>query len=413
MKKKIILSVVVFMAFFLLAGVAKTKAAYISGWLWGGSEETSDGTINGNESGVGWISLSSLNCDPDHDGTTEGTTAGGVIENPDYPNCPSGVPSVNYSFMIPPGNGEVEGYAWSSNLGYIDFQPQRHCTTGAIDSDHPYRALSCNDPEGGTGGVTRSANDLVGWARVVDIARASADGNSGGWEGWIKMSGSNYGVTIDTINNKLNGFAWSGEKAGTPKEGLGYISFANAKYPPEPQVRLWVTKPATVDPGLNEHILDMGDLAGRSLPSALGDVTLNWEIKNGKGGHCYMDASESHAWVGNFSVSSDDEFGSDSGVEAVSSEGPIVTNNPYVEFKLDCEFDTGEAVPFKAQGKAKVYVGCKENKCDSMEKCSGILTPVDSSNSGICVAQSTCSSDTQCESKSTGDWKEIDPGENF
>lgn len=164
-------------------------AGNVTGWLWGGGAE--------NFTNVRWISMNSANTGS----------------------------SVDYGVTIPDDDGSVTGYAWSGGdaggpgLGWLDFDPQDHCGSA-------YNAATCSDPDGGSGGVFRSSDSLVGWVRFVDIAKESAVGNSGGWDGWIKMQN----VTINS-DGTLNGYAWNGEKPG---EGLGWIDFKRANIPAPP-----------------------------------------------------------------------------------------------------------------------------------------------------------------------------------
>ena len=125
--------------------------------------------------------------------------------------------SISYNLKIPSGDGNITGYAWSSNLGWVDFSPQEHCGSA-------YQA-NCNAPSGDKGGVKKEGNNLTGWARIVGIAQEEKINNSGGWRGWIKMrgkvtNGQNYGVHLDS-HGKLSGYAWSNE--------LGWVSFGQAK----------------------------------------------------------------------------------------------------------------------------------------------------------------------------------------
>src|SRR3989344_9409859 len=91
----------------------------IIGWLWGGSTDDSLGggapSID-SATGVGWVSVTSA---------------------PTNPPCNMN-PADCYGVDIPNGDGAVTGYAWSSNVGWIDFQP-----TAAA-------------PDGSTTGVQRS-----------------------------------------------------------------------------------------------------------------------------------------------------------------------------------------------------------------------------------------------------------------
>jgi hypothetical protein len=223
MKKKIILLFSVF-AIFLSLGIAlKVKASLTDntkGWIWSGSEDANlgpiDGIINGNETGLGWVSANNINCDANDDGISDGAPAG----------CPAtGTSMAKYGINIPTGNGPVTGYVWSSNLGWIDFNSCGSCIT----------------PDGiANSGVSRDLKFLKGWARVVGIANEYTAGNSGGWQGWIKMNGTTttgetYGILLNddgTINACSNGnksCAWNGEEAGTGgniASGLGWIDFS-------------------------------------------------------------------------------------------------------------------------------------------------------------------------------------------
>lgn len=216
MKKKIFLSTMAFLLAVSVAGVMKASAGSehnVMGWLWGGGTE-SDGVEpwDGTHTNLGWISMNSAN-----------------------PNQSS---PFNYGVNIFESGSYADGYAWSSNIGWVDFAPQSHCTTGSPSSGQ-YKAASCT-LDSGTAGVLRSGDTLTGWARFVSIAKASADGNSGGWKGWIKMSGtaddgSPYGITI---NNAGDGFCKAGDLTTVEIGGenhcfawsdeLGWIDFSGA-----------------------------------------------------------------------------------------------------------------------------------------------------------------------------------------
>jgi len=246
MKKRIFLTIIVFCAVFVMASAIKVKAGTTdntSGWLWGGSEDANMtgnmGVIDGNETGVGWISTNSSNCDPNNDGITEG----GSTNNPTYPNCPSGIAVKSYGVTIPAVDGKpVTGYAWSGGInpndqgmGWIDFNPQDHCTTGTPDPiKFQYKAASCTppNPPGGSAGVFfhSAGKTLTGWARFVGIAQETATGNAGGWEGWIEMKT----VSLDASGN-LTGYGWNGEELGSGSNmanGLGWVDFSGSKAGP-------------------------------------------------------------------------------------------------------------------------------------------------------------------------------------
>jgi len=124
----------------------------LSGWAW--------------SSNIGWISFNCTN-----DNTCNGVNYG-VNKNAD---------------------NTLTGYAWSSNIGWIQFG-------GFSTSDFP------------VGGGTQkenaniNGNNLKGWIKAL-----SADNN--GWDGWISLSGSNYGVKF-TDGIHLTSYAWGGNVVG-------------------------------------------------------------------------------------------------------------------------------------------------------------------------------------------------------
>jgi len=154
--RKSLLFIALIVVFFIggTVFVANAISPNIKGWLWGGTDDGS-----GNTTGVGWISANYLNLKKD----------------------------IVYGISVPENDGVVKGQAWSGNIGWIDFSDAQ-----------------------------RQGDNLVGWARILGIAAAKDVGNSGGWEGWIKLNGSSYGVKINP-DNSLSGYAWSDE--------LGWIKF--------------------------------------------------------------------------------------------------------------------------------------------------------------------------------------------
>src|SRR3989344_5114013 len=192
----------------------------ILGWLWGGSTDDSLGggvpSID-SATGIGWVSVTSDNqpCN--------------IASNP---NC------YGLAFPLNGADGPVTDYAWSSSVGWINFQPGGTAPDGS-----------------NLAGVQRVGNNLAGWARIVSIQQAVAVGNSGGWQGWIKMSGtaqngSPYGVTVElgagtaTYDSHLEGYAWSDE--------LGWIYFGPPN-PPFPEIQFGVP------PGLPTVTVDTPD----------------------------------------------------------------------------------------------------------------------------------------------------------
>jgi len=182
-KSILVISLIIVFSIIGIGSVLFVKAGTgynVSGWLWGGTTE--DGSNKPERStGLGWIS-------------THNSGEGDL-----------------YGLYIPSSDGSVSGYAWSENIGWIDFQP-----SGPYPTNPSYSAK-------------REGNKLTGWARILSIKEANEIGNSGGWKGWIKLGGtaqdgSSYGVEVDPTTGKLSGYAWSDE--------LGWISFDRASTTP-------------------------------------------------------------------------------------------------------------------------------------------------------------------------------------
>lgn len=156
--KKTFFAVIFLFSFACVAYVSQAGTSENgTGWLWGGSDTN-----------FGWVSMNN-------------TSGGGAV---------------SYGVNIPATDGSISGYAWSENVGWIDFS-----------------------------GASRLGDNIVGSATIKSIADAAGIGNSGGWLGRVSLSGvaqdnSPYGVSINPSNNTLSGYAWSDE--------LGWLDFSRA-----------------------------------------------------------------------------------------------------------------------------------------------------------------------------------------
>lgn len=133
----------------------------VSGWAW--SEN------------IGWLSFNCANTD----------------------SCGA----VNYGVNVDNATGLFSGYGWSENIGWVNFAPP-----GPYPASPSYSAR-----------VDNTTNQVNGWAR--------AEANGGGWDGWIKMSGSNYSVTRTRPAGgcALEGYAWGGDV-------IGWLRFKGTSY---------------------------------------------------------------------------------------------------------------------------------------------------------------------------------------
>jgi len=93
--------------------------------------------------------------------------------------------------------GYFQGYAWSDNIGWISF--------GSDDVSGCPSAGSCRAT------FNASTGDIDGWARVISCKDNPDLTACGGWDGWVSLSGSNpdYGVSVNLVTGKLEGYAWS------------------------------------------------------------------------------------------------------------------------------------------------------------------------------------------------------------
>lgn len=105
--------------------------------------------------------------------------------------------SVNYRVDVA-SNGNLSGYAWSDNVGWITFNESdlSNCPSGECKAK-------------------LSGNNLQGWARALSYGD--------GWDGWISLNGSNYGVILNGEN--LEGFTWDASDISGQSIGQGWINF--------------------------------------------------------------------------------------------------------------------------------------------------------------------------------------------
>lgn len=160
--KKLLFLLTSFLIFvFGFVGPKEANAAIdgsVTGWAW--SEN------------IGWISFNSTNCDGNQDGLTDRIN---------YSQCPVGQPIANYGINIAL-DGSITGYAWSENIGWINFNPSG-----------PYPACSAATCPAGSPNYSarlESTNKITGWVQAC-AGTVNGDCNSAdrtdGWDGWILM----------------------------------------------------------------------------------------------------------------------------------------------------------------------------------------------------------------------------------
>lgn len=109
-----------------------------------------------------------------------------------------------YGVLENKSSGALSGYAWSSNFGWVSFE--------ASDATHSAPIVDLN------------IGQISGWARACaafadkNACSGALDANSSGWDGWIALSGiagdgTSYGV-VQNRNCTLTGYAWGSDAIG-------------------------------------------------------------------------------------------------------------------------------------------------------------------------------------------------------
>lgn|GEM_PF-2868262 len=186
----------------------------------------------------------------------------------------------------------VTGYAWSDNIGWIDFNCENTSSCGSnqwgvqYNQDQTLTGYAWSDNIGwiqfggfpgfppGFGGVGTTAVNaeiqgaqLMGWVRAVGgVAPGENDGftyniclpgnpcpatysptlgaGSDGWDGWVALSGNGWGVTYDSSTGSLDGFAWGDDV-------IGWVDFVNVVITPDTAIVNITANPLVVAPDNN------------------------------------------------------------------------------------------------------------------------------------------------------------------
>lgn len=156
----------------------------ITGWAWGGEDTNSDGVA---DAGVGWISL---HCSTDPSGCN--SSAG------------------NWGLSID-STGTITGYAWSGEDTNGD---------GIADARFGWISANPSDLIGCPAApCTARMNNFAmeGWMKAL----AANDTEAGGWDGFISLSGSNYGPTLS--GGVIAGYVWG-------DMNIGWLSFSSLQH---------------------------------------------------------------------------------------------------------------------------------------------------------------------------------------
>ncbi|MFT5280667.1 MAG: hypothetical protein ACI9AR_000091 [Flavobacteriaceae bacterium] len=172
------------------------SAQNVLGWAWGA--ENNEGS-----SGVGWISFSSEN------NVSNDTSVGGgrhtialsenIVSKAHAQNS-----TATYGVSMESNTGDMSGYSWSSNYGWISFNPESVSGCPGTGSCAPRLDIA--------------NGELRGWARYCSVFVSGCSGalksqnQRGTWEGWISLSCKDTSCTervaknTNTENSKIFAF---------------------------------------------------------------------------------------------------------------------------------------------------------------------------------------------------------------
>ena len=177
-----IIFVLVFGVFCFAPFVASANSTHnMSGYAW--------------SSNIGWISF---NCTND-----EGSSC------------------VKYGVNKNTTTGYLTGYAWSPNIGWIQFGGLSGWPTGSGTTADNAKITGSN---------------LTGWAKAL----SGGDGSSG-WDGWIALSGTGYGVTLDSNSSAPS--SCPSTECAWGSEVVGWIDFSGVVVEAAPTIDLTASAP--------------------------------------------------------------------------------------------------------------------------------------------------------------------------
>ena len=121
----------------------------------------------------------------------------------------------------------LSGYAWSDNIGWVSLSGSSYGLS--MDTNNKLSGYAWSD---NIGWITANESELSGCPQ--NPCRAKFNGSAlngwlralaygGGWDGWISLSGSGYGVTQNE-NGTLSGYAWGSDV-------VGWLDFSQASGP--------------------------------------------------------------------------------------------------------------------------------------------------------------------------------------
>lgn len=144
-------------------------------------------------------------------------------------------------------SSELVGYAWSDNIGWISFSGTNNGVTYGVNEDSSgnltgyawsdsigwiqFGGLSGFPTNSGSTESNATINNGVmhGWVRACAGTVNAGDSQTSptqvgdcdsmtsrtdGWDGWISLDGSNYGVSYNATDQQYEGWAWGSDVVG-------------------------------------------------------------------------------------------------------------------------------------------------------------------------------------------------------
>lgn len=143
------------------------------------------------------------------------------------------------------GDSSISGYAWSETIGWISFEGSGYglsIDSGGVITGYAWSpnigwvSANSSDLSGcPSSPCTASIDDdgaLQGWLRAI----SGGTSQSGGWDGFISLSGSGYGPESDS-SGSFDGYAW-----GSDVVGWLDFQYASTDFAAEPTAELKVRK---------------------------------------------------------------------------------------------------------------------------------------------------------------------------
>ena len=143
-------------------------------------------------------------------------------------SCAVSQAAFSYGVYADRNTGNLSGYAWSDNIGWIKFGGLSSFPTGSGTS--PQNAQ------------LNSSNKLIGWARAcagtVNGDCSTMESRTDGWDGWISLAGTSvdgqysYGVSLSGTD--FSGYAWG-------SDAVGWIDFTGVHLSEAPIVPITIS----------------------------------------------------------------------------------------------------------------------------------------------------------------------------